>query len=304
MGTSQFAVPALSLLLEQQYPIVGVVTQPDRPKGRGRTLQPSPVKHFALTRNLPLFQPDRVRDDIFLAKFRQLSPDLVVLAAYGQLLPKEIIEHPHISCLNIHPSLLPKYRGAAPINWAIINGEKTTGLTIMHMTEELDAGDIILQEEIPIEADENFDRLHDRLAHRGAELLILAVEQITSGSAKLIPQDASAATFAPSLKKDNGLLRWEQGVDSIVNLIRGLSSYPGAYTVLDGKKLKILRASSAEAVTGKTPGTIVIHDGINMSVAAGNGYVHLQDVQMENKERMAVGDFLRGYHIESGSMLR
>jgi methionyl-tRNA formyltransferase len=303
MGTPEFALPALSLLVEQRYPIVSVVTQPDRPQGRGRTLQPSPVKDLALGHHLPVLQPERVRDDAFLATFRQLSPDIVVLAAYGQLLPKEIIEQPKIACLNIHPSLLPKYRGAAPINWAIIRGEKKTGVTIMEMTEELDAGDIIMQEEIPIGADENFDSLHDRLSHRGAELLILAVEGITAGTAKPIPQDAAAATYAPRLKKESGLILWEQGVADIVNLIRGLSSYPGAYTMMGGKKLKILGAREEATATGKAPGTIVIKKGTTMAVAAGNGYVHLQDVQMENKKRMPVEDFLRGYQLRNGSVL-
>lgn len=303
MGTAEFAVPALALLVEQNYPLVGVVTQPDRPRGRGKALQPSPVKIFAASRNLPVLQPERVRDDVFLQTFRQLAPDLVVLAAFGQMLPEEITGQPPFACLNIHPSLLPKYRGAAPINWAIINGEKKTGITIMQMAEELDAGDIILQEEIAIGPEEASDQLHDRLSCRGAELIVRAVEMIMSGTARQVAQDGASATYAPRLKKEDGLIRWGDSVESIVNLIRGLSSHPGAYTFLDGKKLKILGAKAEVTAMGEAPGTISRQKGMGLMVAAGNGCVHLLDVQLENKKRMPVEDFLRGYQVRPGSLL-
>jgi methionyl-tRNA formyltransferase len=303
MGTPEFAMPALELLVESGYPIIGVVTQPDRPQGRGRTLQPPPVKIFAASRNLPVIQPERVRDDAFLQTFRQLAPDLVVLAAFGQLLPREIIDQPPLGCLNIHPSLLPKYRGAAPINWAIIRGEKKTGVTIMKMTEKLDAGDIILQEEIAIGPDETFDQLHDRLAGRGAKLLLQAIEMTTNGTAVRIAQHGDSATFAPKLNKEQGLIQWADDVERIVNLIRGLSSHPGAYTFLDGKKLKILGATAEATTVGEAPGTISKRKGMELIVAAGNGYVRLIDVQVENKKRTTAEEFLRGYRISPGGRL-
>jgi methionyl-tRNA formyltransferase len=286
MGTPEFAVPSLSLLWERNYPIIGVVTQPDRPQGRGRIMQPSPVKALALTHQLPIFQPERVRDSVFLQTFRELAPDFVALAAFGQILPQEIIDLPRRGCLNIHPSLLPKYRGAAPINWAIIQGEKKTGVSIMQLSAGLDAGDIVLQEETTIGADETFDRLHDRLARRGAELLVEAMEMIMNGKALRTAQDGSAATYAPRLKKEDGLIRWDQDADSIVNLIRGLSSSPGAYTFLDGRKMKVFFAKGEEASGEEAPGTLCRRPGAALAVAAGNGSVHLLDVQLENKKRM------------------
>jgi methionyl-tRNA formyltransferase len=303
MGTPEFALPALKLLVECNYRVIGVVTQPDRPQGRGKTLQPPPVKVLAASLNLPVIQPERVRDAAFLETFRQLSPDMVALAAFGQILPEEITAGPAMGCLNIHPSLLPKYRGAAPINWTIMRGETKTGVTIMQMVKELDAGDIILQEETSIGQDETFDQLHDRLSHLGAELLVKAIEEIVTGRARPVPQDGTAATYAPRLKKEDGLIRWEDNAENIVNLIRGLSLQPGAYTFLDGKKLKIFGAKGEMTFVPETAGTIVPNRGTGLAVAAGNGYVHLLDVQMENKKRMKAADFLRGHQLRPGTVL-
>ncbi len=303
MGTPEFALPALTLLVERNYRVIGVVTQPDRPQGRGKTLQPPPVKVLAASLNLPVIQPERVRDAAFLETFRKLSPDMVALAAFGQMLPEEITTGPAMGCLNIHPSLLPKYRGAAPMNWAIIRGEKKTGVTIMRMVKELDAGDIILQEETSIGQDETFDQLRDRLSRLGAELLIKAIEETMTGVARPVPQDGTAATYAPRLKKEDGLIRWEDDAEVIVNLIRGLSSQPGAYTFLDGKKLKIFAAQVEKAPVSKPPGATVPNRGTGLAVAAGNGCVHLLDVQMENKKRMKAADFLRGHKLRPGAVL-
>jgi methionyl-tRNA formyltransferase len=303
MGTPEFALPALALLLERNYRVIGVVTQPDRQQGRGKTLQPPPVKVLAASFNLPVIQPERVRDAAFLETFRMLSPDMVVLAAFGQILPEEITTGPVMGCLNIHPSLLPQYRGAAPMNWTIIRGEKKTGVTIMQMVKELDAGDIILQEETSIGQDETFDQLHDRLSRLGAELLIKAIGEILAGVARPVPQDGTAATYAPRLKKEDGLIRWEDNVENIVNLIRGLSSQPGAYTFLDGKKLKIFGAKGEMTSTDDAPGTTIPDRGTGFTVAAGNGYIHLLDVQMENKKRMKAADFLRGYQLRPATVL-
>lgn len=300
MGTPEFALPALALLVERGYPLIGVVTQPDRPQGRGRACLPSPVKVMAQAYELPILQPDKVNTESFLSTFRALAPDLVVLAAYGQLLPAEIIHQPPLGCLNIHPSLLPKYRGAAPMNWAIINGDAVTGITIMQMAEELDGGDIILQEETLIGEEETYAELHDRLAHRGAELLI---QTVAGGKPRGVPQDGAAATYAPRLKKDDGLLHWDQEARRLVNLIRGLSPLPGAFTYLDGKKLKILRAGAEIAATDAAPGTVVSQKGVGLKVAAGDGWVDLLDIQMENKKRMLIQDFLRGYQVPTGTLL-
>ena len=303
MGTPAFAVPALALLLEKGYPFPGIVTQPDRPQGRGRTLQPSPVKVLGQSHHISILQPERIQADAFIEIFRQLSPDLVVLAAYGQLLPKEVIDRPPLGCLNIHPSILPKYRGAAPINWSLINGDMVTGVTIMYMTEELDGGDIILQEEITIEENDTFDQLHDRLSLLGAELLARAIEMAASGTVSRVPQDASAVTYAPRLRKEDSLIKWNAASESIVNLIRGLSSVPGAFTILDGKKLKILKARPEIADTGAVPGTVVVEKGAGMKVATGNGWVHLLDVQLENKKRMPMEVFLSGYRLQPSTLL-
>ncbi len=303
MGTAAFALPALRLLVEKKYPLAAVVTQPDSPQGRGRTLLPSPVKQFALSQHCPILQPERVRDVAFIRKLQDIAPDALVLAAYGQLLPGEIINQPQRPCLNIHPSLLPKYRGAAPINWAIINGEEKSGVTIMYMAEELDAGDIILQEETPIGTEETFDQLHDRLALRGAELLIRAIEMIMDGTAPRIPQDGTAATYAPRLRKEDGLINWNEDCRRIAHLILGLSSVPGAYTFLEGKKVKIFGARAEEREVKEVPGTVLCPGKSDLVVTAGNGYVHLLDLQMESKKRMPPGDFLRGYQLRPGTVL-
>ncbi len=303
MGTAPFALPALALLIEQTYPLVGVVTQPDRPRGRGLAVVPSPVKVFAMEHRLAVYQPERLQEEGFLAIFRELAPDMIVLAAYGQLLTREIIDRQLLGCLNIHPSLLPKYRGAAPINWAIINGEKETGVTIIKMAVELDAGDIVLQDRVPIGADELCDHLHDRLARRGAELLVQAIEMTVNGKARPFPQDGTAATYAPRLRKEDGLIRWERGAAEIVNLVRGLSPVPGAYTFLDGKMLKILAARRETGDTSGVPAGTIVREGPELRVAAAGDWVRLIDVQLENKKRMSLKDFLRGYQVRSGTVL-
>jgi methionyl-tRNA formyltransferase len=302
MGTPEFAVPSLEILLRQGYPVVGVVTQPDRPKGRGKHLAKPPVKQFAEAHQLPVFQPERVWAPEFLQQFKQLAPDLVVVAAFGQILPKAILEQPRLGCINVHPSLLPKYRGAAPLNWTIIRGETKTGVTIMQMDEGMDSGDILLQEETAIGSRETVGDLHDRLAAMGAQMLIRTIEMIEAGTLARIPQDRAAATFAPRLKKDDGLIRWEADVHDIIRLIRGLSPSPGAYTFLDGRTLKIFQAAGLDGQATALPGTIR-NNGKELLIAAGNGSVSLLDVQMEGKKRISVQDFLRGCRLQTGDRL-
>lgn len=303
MGTPTFAVPALQGLVRCGYPIIGVVTQPDRPQGRGRATAPSPVKTLAESLNLPLLQPERLREPSFLDTFRRLSPDLVIVAAFGQILPGEIIHAPPGGCINIHPSLLPKYRGAAPVNWALIRGERTTGVTIMQMDEGLDSGAILLQEEAPIGPEETFGELHDRLAVLGAGMVIKTLEMLAAGTIRPRPQDHNLASLAPRLEKEAGLIRWEGDCREIASLIRGLSPLPCAYTGLDGKKLKVFRAAAEPAPVAVAPGTIVGDRPGMLCVAAGNGHVLLKELQLEGKKRMAVRDFLCGCRVSPGKTL-
>jgi methionyl-tRNA formyltransferase len=303
MGTSEFAIPSLEILIGHDYPIVGVVTQPSRPKGRGRVPAPPPVKVIAEKYQIPVAQPERLKNQEFLDYFRNLSPDLVVVAAFGQLLPGEIIRAPRMGCINVHPSLLPNYRGAAPINWALIRGEANTGVTIMLMDEGMDTGDILTKEETMIGPEEIFGGLHDRLAEMGAMLLLKTIDMITKGKALRTPQDSSLATYAPRLKKEDGLIRWDADVHQIVNLIRGLSPAPCAYTFFKGRMLKIFSALGEEILSPKSPGRMGTVTEKGLPVAARNGYVYLQEVQLENKKKMAVQDFLRGFRIAPGDAL-
>jgi methionyl-tRNA formyltransferase len=304
MGTPEFAVPSLELLVEKAWPIIGVVTQPDRPKGRGQRLVPSPVKETAERHGLVVLQPEKVRAPDFLEVFRVLAPDMVVLVAFGQILPKDIIDGPPLGCVNVHPSLLPKYRGAAPMNWALIRGEAETGVTIMRMDEGVDSGDILFQEETPIEPGETYDHLHDRLAVLGAQCLLRTMEGLASGTVRRIPQDHSLATLAPRLKKEDGMIRWQTPAHDIAHFVAGLSSVPGAYTHLDGKVLKIYAAEAENAGAGcEEPGTIVGTGPKGLQIAAGGGYVYLQDVQLESKKRMPIKEFLRGFRFVPGKRL-
>jgi len=304
MGTPAFALPSLQILHEQKYPIIGVVSQPDRPQGRGLKEVAPPVKILAQQLGLPIFQPEKVRDASFLETLYQLKPDMVVVVAFGQILPKDIIDYPPLQCLNIHPSLLPKYRGAAPINWPIVRGETKTGVTIMLMDEGMDSGDILLQQETDIGATETYGELHDHLAKLGASLLIKTIEQVVAGTAKRQPQDASGVTFAPRLKKETGKINWNNNVSDIVNLIRGLSPSPAAYTHLEGQVLKIFSAEAIQNKVSEVPGTIGTASAAGLAVAASDGYVILKDVQLAGKKRMLISDFLRGHHLKPGTVLQ
>ena len=303
MGTPAFAVPALQGLVRGGWPVIGVVTQPDRPQGRGRTLAPTPVKVAAGGLSLPVLQPEKVRHPDFLETFRKLAPDLVIVAAFGQILPAEIIHGPKEGCINIHPSLLPKYRGAAPINWPLIRGEEITGVTIMRMDEGVDSGDILLQEQTPIGPEENFGDLHDRLANMGADLLLIALARLQSGTLLPRPQDHRLATLAPRIGREQGRIHWENDCRDIVSLVRGLSPVPCAYTFLDGKQIKIFASAAEPATVVEAPGTVVGETGGVLRIAAGRGYVHLKEVQLEGKKRMAARDFLRGFPVAPGRIL-
>jgi methionyl-tRNA formyltransferase len=303
MGTPAFAVPALEGLVRSGYPVMGVVTQPDRPQGRGRAVASSPVKDSAMGLGLPVLQPEKVREAAFLDTFRSLAPEMVVLSAFGQILPREILCGPRFGCINIHPSLLPEYRGAAPIQRALIQGEERTGVTIMQMDEGVDSGAILLQEETPIGEEESFGELHDRLAKQGAELLLMTLAMVLSGTLSPRPQDHHLATFAPRLSREDGRIHWENDCRSIVSLIRGLSPDPCAYTHLEGKQWKIFNAAAEPTEHTLRPGKVTEPTTEGLRVAAAGGYVLLREVQLAGKKRLPIGDFLRGIRIPAGIIL-
>jgi methionyl-tRNA formyltransferase len=303
MGTPAFALPSLQMLHAQKNPIIGVVSQPDHPRGRGLKEVAPPAKILAQKIGLPVFQPQNVKDQSFIELFQKLNPEMVVVAAFGQILPKVIIDLPPLGCLNIHPSLLPKYRGAAPINWPIIRGETKTGVTIMLMDEGMDSGDIILQNETTIDANEDYGQLHDRLASMGASLLTEAIEQMIAGKALRKPQDSTLVTYAPRLKKETGQINWRANVFDIVNLIRGLSPAPAAYTFLEGQVLKIFVAEANQNKISETPGTIGADTARGLPVVAADGYVILKEVQLGGKKKMPGKEFLRGYRLNRQTVL-
>ena len=290
MGTPDFSVPCLQALLDAGYPVTGVFTQPDKPKGRGYQLAPPPVKEFALTQNLPVFQPKTMRDAETLEQLKGCNPDLIVVVAYGKLLPKEVLDLPRLGCINVHASLLPKYRGAGPVQWSIINGEEETGVTTMYMAEALDTGDMLESASLEIGENETADELMERLSHLGAELLISTVKKAEEGTLKPIPQDESLSSYVSMLDKEMARLDFNKPAKEVHNLIRGLSSWPCAYTFYQGKRLKVYR-SKLSALTGQ-PGEIV--DAKKFIIACRDGAVEFDTVQYEGGKRMSGADFLRG----------
>lgn len=299
MGTPDFAVPCLERLLSSEHEVVGVLTQPDKPVGRKQVLTPPPVKVCAMRCGIPVYQPAVLRDGAALSIIRQLCPDLIVVAAYGKIIPKDILDEPRFGCLNIHGSLLPRYRGAAPIQWAVINGESETGITIMQMNEGLDTGDILYQKAIPIGADDTAESMFDRLAPLGAEMLLETLDRISSGDLQPIEQDASRATYAPMLNKEISVIDWNQPAGKVHDLVRGLYSWPIAVTSFNGKKLKIFRTSLCDK-TGEA-GHIIATDPL--TVACGKGSVIIHELQLEGKKRMNAAEFLIGRPLKVGEML-
>ncbi|MFH2012741.1 MAG: methionyl-tRNA formyltransferase [Pseudomonadota bacterium] len=307
MGTPDFAVPALDLLIKEGENIVGVVTMPDRPKGRGRKLKAPPVKETAERHKVNVYQPEKVRDDLFISKLKELNPDVIVVVAFGQILSKEILKFPQFGCINLHASLLPKYRGAAPINWVIINGEKLTGVTTILMDEGLDTGDILLQKEVEIEEDDTAESLHDKLAKTGANLLLETLDRLIEGNIKPVPQDNSKATIAPMLKKRDGLIDWGKRAKEISNIIRALTPWPGAFTHLRDKTLKILNGIAIEEDSKEnTPGVVTDIDKKWIKVSTGNGALLITEIQLQGHKKMGVAEFLRGHKhkITVGTTLR
>ena len=298
MGTPDFAVPSLERLIADGHDIAAVYTQPDKPKNRGMKLTPSPVKEVALAHQIPVVQPQKLREEGVLETLAAYQPELIVVVAYGKLLPKALIDLPPKGCINVHSSLLPKYRGAAPINWAVINGEAETGVTIMDIAEALDAGDIISQAATPIDPNEPVETLHDRLAVMGAELLSRTVVSIADGTARRIPQEDSQSTYAPMLSRELSPIYWSRSAREIHNQIRGLTPWPATTMELSGSTFKVYAAEETGETTGKPAGTLVGTDKRGICMACGDGKVlRVLELQAPGKKRMKAPDYLRGHPI-------
>ena len=306
MGTPDFAVPSLAALVKNGYEVTAVVTQPDKPKGRGKTLLPTPVKEEAMKHDIPVYQPLKVRDPEFVETLKELEPDMIVVAAFGQIIPKTILDMPKYGCLNIHASLLPKYRGAAPIQQAVIDGEKESGVTIMKMGVGLDTGDMISQGIVPLAADETGGSLFDKLAEEGAELLIRTIPSIVDGTAVYTKQPEESPTpYAAMISKKMGLMDFSKSATELERLVRGMNPWPSAYTFLNGKTLKVWKCSVESENCGKeAPGTITGVDKKGIHVACGTDKLVLEEVQLEGKKRMETDAFLRGYQVTEGIMLK
>lgn len=307
MGTPDFAVGALEAILDAGHKVGLVVTQPDKAQGRSKELKPPAVKQCALKHNLPVFQPERIKKEEAVAVLKQYDADLYVVAAFGQILSKEILDIPKFGCINIHASLLPKYRGAAPIQWAVINGEEKTGVTIQQMNEGVDTGDILLQKEYYLQKDETGESLFDRLCDLGAKAIVEAIEKIEDGSITKTPQNEEESTHAKMLTKAMGLIDFHKSAETIERLVRGLNSWPSAYTFYKGKTMKIWKAEVMhhidDAKNQYVPGTIVEKDKESFSVVCGDDVLKITEIQLEGKRRMSVKEFLLGCQMETGEVL-
>lgn len=305
MGTPDFAVGTLEELIKAGHEIIGVVTQPDKPKGRGKTLMPTPVKGVALKHQIPVYQPKKVREKEFTEALRNLSPDVIVVAAFGQIITKEILEIPRFGCINVHASLLPAYRGAAPIQWAVINGEKESGVTIMQMDEGLDTGDMIDKVVVPLAQDETGGSLFDKLSQAGARLCVKVLKDLEEGKAVREKQPEESTTpYASMISKKMGKINWSQSAGFIEQLIRGLDPWPSAYTKLQGKTLKLWKARVVEEKQEKgRPGEVVQVEKEAFFVQTGEGILKIEELQMEGKKRMDTGAFLRGFQLTCGEIL-
>lgn len=303
MGTPDFAVPALSRLHQSDHELVLVVTQPDRPKGRGRKLTPPPVKIAAEKMGYEIFQPESILDKKLEEKLSNLRPDLVAVVAFGFILTRSLLEIPRFGAVNIHGSLLPKYRGPAPIQWAIINGEDTTGVTAIQMDEKMDTGDILQAEETEIGPDETSVTLHDRLSELGGELLVRVMDQLAVGSATSMPQDHTQATYCALLKKKDGQINWSLPAKRIEAFIRGVTPWPGAYTFYGDKRLKIFKAKVESIKVKESPGTVIRSFFGDMRVATGEGVLSLKEVQSGSGKRLLIKEFVLGNQIPVGTVL-
>ena len=307
MGTPDFAEKSLEAIYNSGHEILAVVTNPDRPKGRGMKMVSSPVKEFAVSKNLKIYQPEKVRKNIeFIEEIKKLQPDVICVVAYGKILPKEILDIPRLGCINVHGSLLPKYRGAAPIQWAVINGEKVTGVTTMYMDIGMDTGDMILKEEVSIGEDETTGELWDKLSEVGAKLLVKTLKQIEDGTATRIPQGEDFS-MAPMLNKEMSKINWNsQSAQEIKNLVRGLNPIMGTYSYLNDKKIKFWKVNTLPLEnTNAENGTVIKSDSKEgLFIKAKDGIIQVLEIQGENAKKMCIQDFLRGNEIKEGTVLK
>jgi methionyl-tRNA formyltransferase len=303
MGTPDFAVPALKALVESGYDVLAAVTQPDRPKGRGKKIVFSPVKQVATDYGIKVLQPERVSASQFLDMIRDMAPDLIIVVAFGQILRRALLDVPTFGIVNIHASLLPKYRGAAPIQWAILNNEVKTGLTAMRMEEGLDSGPIFLQEEVPILPDETTGQLHDRLAMLTGDFLIRTLEGLAEDRLMERAQDHAVATHAPKIDRAMSLVRWDQPAESVSALVRALDPWPGAFTMLNGKEIKLFSSHVTDKERIGLPGRITGQGEHTLEVETGKGRVQIRELQLPGKKRLPAVDFLRGFPLDKGTVL-
>ena len=301
MGTPDFAVPCLEVL-QAKTEVLAVITQPDRPKGRGHNLQASPVKQKALEYNLPVLQPEKIKTEEFTAELEKLQPDLIVVVAFGQILSQRILDIPPLGCVNVHASLLPRYRGAAPIHWSIINGEKETGVTTMLMDAGLDTGDMLLKDKVAISEEMTTEELHDQLMAMGGRLLAETVDGLANGTITPEKQDDSISNYAGMLNKETGHIDWSKSAAEIHNLIRGLNSWPVAWSMKDGKNYKFWRTKVENSNSDKVPGTVVELRKNSFCIATGEGLLEVLEIQPPSKKRMSAGDLLRGHGVAVGDI--
>lgn len=304
MGTPDFSVGTLEALVSAGHEVVLAVTQPDKPKGRGGKMQFTPVKETAMKYDIPVFQPKKVREPECIEELRKYNADVMVVVAFGQILPKEILEMTPYGCINVHASLLPKYRGAAPIQWAVINGEEVSGVTTMQMDEGLDTGDMIMKTEIVLDAKETGGSLFDKLSDAGAKLCVETLKALEEKCATWEPQGETTTAYARMLDKNLGNIKWEDAAVNIERLIRGLNPWPSAYTDWNGKVMKIWEADVVDKDSNEEPGTIVKVEKDGFYVQTGNGQIKVTALQIPGKKRMDADAFLRGYQIEEGTVLK
>lgn len=303
MGTPDFSVPCLQAIIDEGHEVVAVVTQPDKPKGRGKKMSMPPVKELAIKYDIEVYQPQRVKTDEFVNILKDINPDVIIVVAFGQILSKDILDIPKYGCINVHASLLPKYRGAAPINWVIINGEKTTGVTTMYMDVGLDTGDMILKKEMNIEVDQTAGELHDKMMYVGADVLKDTLRLIENNNAPRQKQNDDESSYAPIMDKNLGNINWAKKSEEIYNLIRGTNPWPSAYTKYNDDTMKIWKSEILDKESNNKPGTILKVDKEGIQVATGNKILLLKEIQMPGKRRMSVEDYIKGNDIDTNSTL-
>ena len=303
MGTPDIAKGCLEKLINENKNVIGVVTQADKPIGRGKKMGMPPVKELALEYNIPVYQPIKARDEEFINTLKEINPDVIVVVAYGQILPKALLDIPKFGCINVHVSLLPKYRGAAPINWVIINGEEKTGVTTMYMDEGLDTGDIILQRKFALSNEITAGELHDTMMVEGSELLIETLDLIEKGTAPRIPQNDEESSYAPIMNKSLGKIDFTKSAKEIHDLVRGVNPWPSAYTTYDSKTMKVWKTKVLDESSNKECGTILKVDKEGIRVATKDKVLLIEDIQMPNKKRVAVCEYIKGNKIEENTIL-